>query len=132
LVLVLVLALAACGGDSAPAPASSEGEAAGSGDAAAGKDLYNQSLIGTQPGCATCHSLEPGVTMVGPSLATIGADAGTHASGVSAEDHLRKSILDPNADVADGFTAGLMPVALADELTEQQVNDLVAFLLTLK
>ena len=130
LVLVLVLALAACGGDSAPAPASSEGEAAG--DAAAGKDLYNQGLIGTQPGCMTCHSLEPGVTMVGPSLATTGADAGTRVSGGSAEDYLRKSILDPNADVADGFTAGLMPVALADELTEQQVNDLVAFLLTLK
>jgi cytochrome c551/c552 len=130
--LVLAFALAACGGDSAPAPSGSEGEAAGAGDVAAGEALFKQSLIGAQAGCATCHSLEPGVTMVGPSLATIGADAGGSVSGVSAEDYLRKSIADPNADIADGFSAGLMPAALADELTEEQVNDLIAYLLTLK
>jgi cytochrome c551/c552 len=131
-VLVVVLALAACGGDSAPAPSGSQGEPAGAGDAAAGEELFGQSLIGTQAGCATCHSLEPGVTMVGPSLATIGADAGTRVSGVSAEDFLRQAITDPDADIAAGFAAGLMPAALADELTEQQVNDLIAFLLTLE
>jgi cytochrome c551/c552 len=130
LVLGLLLGLVACGGGSAPA--GEEGQAAASGDAAAGESLYSQSLIGTQAGCATCHSLEPGVTMVGPSLATIGADAGSRASGVSAEDYLRKSIMEPDADIAEGFAAGLMPAALADELTEEQVNDLVAFLLTLK
>jgi cytochrome c551/c552 len=130
LVLLLVLSLAACGGESAPA--SSQDEAAGLGDASAGEELFSQSLIGTQPGCMTCHSLEPGVTMVGPSLATIGAEAGSRVAGVSAEDYSRQSILEPDAFVAGGFAKGLMPAALADELTAQQVNDLVAFLLTLK
>lgn len=131
LVLLLVLGLTACGGGD-EAPASGEGGSAGAGDAAAGKALFNQSLIGTQPGCATCHSLEPGVTMVGPSLAGIGSAAGSRVSGVSAEDYLLKSIVDPNADLAEGFAAGIMPAALADELTEQQMNDMVAFLLSLK
>ena len=131
LVLLLLLGLTACGGGDS-APAGGEGGAAGAGDAAAGKALFSQSLIGTQPGCATCHSLEPGVTMVGPSLAGIGSDAGSSVSGVSAEDYLRKSIMDPNADIAEGFAAGIMPATLAGELTEQQVNDLVAYLLTLK
>jgi cytochrome c551/c552 len=128
--LILLLGLVACGGE--PAPASEEGQAAGAGNAAAGEELYNQALIGTQPGCMTCHSLEPGVTMVGPSLATIGADAATRQSGVSAEDYLRNSIVEPDTFLTEGYGAGIMPAALADELTEQQVNDLVAFLLTLK
>jgi cytochrome c2 len=128
--LVLALSLAACGGE--PAPAAGEDEPAGPGDAAAGKEIFNQTLIGTQPGCATCHLLEPGVTMVGPSLATIGADAGSRVSGVSAEDYLKKSITEPSADVAEGFSGTLMPAALADELTGQQINDLIAYMLTLK
>jgi len=130
LALVLTLGLVACGGDSAPAE--EKPEAAGPGDAAAGEKLFSQSLIGTQAGCMTCHSLEPDVTMVGPSLATAGADAALRVSGMSAEDYLRESIMDPNAYVVEGFAAGIMPEALANELTEQQVRDLVAFMQTLK
>jgi cytochrome c553 len=119
LLLILSLAMAACGGgESAPAK-----ESTGPGDAAAGEKLFNETLIGTQAGCTTCHSLEPGVTMVGPSLAGIGAKS---------EDYLRKSITEPDGDLAEGFTPGIMPKALADELSDQQLNDLVAFLRTLK
>lgn len=130
LMVLLVLSLVACGGESAPA--GGDAEPAGPGDAAAGKAIFNQSLIGTQAGCMTCHSLEPGVAMVGPSLGTIGTDAGSRVSGVSAEDFLRKAITEPDADIAEGFAAGIMPAALANELSAQEVNDLIAFLLTLK
>ena len=91
-----------------------------------------QQLIETQPGCITCHSLEPGVTSVGPSVATIGAEAGSRVSGTSAEEYLRESILEPDAHVAEGFAAGIMPKGFATALTEQQVNDLVAYMLTLR
>lgn len=127
---LLVLSLAACGGESAPT--GEDAERAGPGDAAAGEAIFNQSLIGTQTGCMVCHSLEPGVSMVGPSLGTIGADAGSRVSGVSAEDFLRKAITAPDADIAEGFSAGIMPAALADELSAQEIDDLVAFLLTLR
>ena len=119
-----LFSLAACGGDEA-APASGE-------RGAAGKEIFNQAIIGTQAGCMTCHSLEPSVTMLGPSLGKIGVEAGSRVPGVSAEDYLRRSILEPDADVAEGFTPGIMPKALADELSEQQLNDLVAFMLTLE
>ena len=54
--MVAVLALAACGGGGGAAsqPAASGG---GSGDAAAGKALFAQTVIGSNPGCVTCHSL---------------------------------------------------------------------------
>jgi len=119
LLLALGLILTACGG--AEEPASTGQESAGPGDVTAGKTLFEQTLIGTQAGCATCHSLEPGLTMVGPSLAGIGARS---------EDYLRQSITEPDAEIAAGFTPGIMPQALADELSEQQFNDLIAFLLT--
>jgi cytochrome c551/c552 len=127
--LVLVLSLVACGGESAPE--GGEG-GAGAADATDGETLFAQQLIGTQAGCVTCHSLEPDVVVVGPSLAKIGAEAGSRVSGVSAEEYLRQSILEPDAYTAEGFAAGLMPKALADELSEEQVGDLVAYMLTLK
>jgi hypothetical protein len=70
--------------------------------------------------------------MVGPSLATIGTDAGSRVSGQSAEDYLRQSIENPNDYIPEGFSAGLMPEALSDELSAQEKSDLVAYLLTLK
>jgi cytochrome c551/c552 len=126
LVAIWLFGLVACGSESVPAE--DKGQTAGPGDVEAGRNLYNQNLIGTQAGCMTCHSLEPGVTMVGPSLAAIGAEAGTRVAGMSAEAYLRQSILEPDAHLAEGFAAGIMPAALADELSAQQVNDLVAFL----
>ena len=131
LLLVLILGLVACGGGGDTAPEAPAAEAV-AGDAAAGETLFAQTLIGTQAGCATCHSLEPGLTMVGPSLATIGGEAGSRVDGMSAEAYLRQSIEEPDAYLAEGFAAGLMPAALADELSTQQLADLVAYLQTLK
>jgi nitric oxide reductase subunit C len=129
--LIFTLMVMACGGDGDEkeevAPA-----AGAAGDAAQGEALFNQTVIGSQPGCITCHSLEPDKVLVGPSLAGVGTRAGTRVSGQSAEEYLRESILDTDAYTVDGFSAGVMPAALADELSEQQVADLVAFLLTLK
>ncbi|RME06603.1 MAG: cytochrome c [Anaerolineae bacterium] len=114
LLVILTLALAACGG----------GGSSAQDPAALGKELFNQQVIGTQPGCVTCHSLEPGVVIVGPSLAGIASRAD--------EAYIRESILDPNAQVVEGFPADTMPNVWGDELTPEQVDQLVAFLLTLK
>jgi len=129
-VITLVLGLVACRGDSSPA--SDEGQAVGEGDGTTGKDLFAQGLIGTQAGCPTCHSLEPGLIGLGPSLATAGAEAGDCVEGTSAAVYLRESILAPDAFVVEGFACGIMPMTYGDQLNEQQVADLVAFLLTLE
>ena len=130
LVLVMVLGLVACGGDSSPS--SDDSQAVGEGNSTAGEDLYVQGLIGTQAGCPTCHSLEPGMIGLGPSLTTAGAEAGARVAGTFAAVYLRESILAPDAFVVEGFAGGIMPVTYGDELAEQQVADLVAFLLTLE
>lgn len=118
-VLVLALALtlmAACGGG---------GDSGGGGnaDVQAGQKLFAQAVLGSQAGCSTCHSLD-GSVIVGPSLKGIG--------GVLSADEIRESILDPEAVITEGFPAGTMPNVWGDELTDEQVNQLVAYLSSLK
>jgi len=123
--LTLVLAsltLAACGG----------GDGAGADSADAGEQLFKKSTVGTTAGCKTCHSLEPGAVIVGPSLAGIASRAGNLVSGVSAEDYLRQSILEPDAYLVKGYPASVMPKVWGEQLSEEQVNGLVEYLLTLK
>ena len=116
LLALLMLVLAACGGGG--------DDAASGGGAAAGKALFAQPIIGTQAGCSACHSLTPDEVIVGPSLAGIASR--------SDEAAIRDSILNPDAVLVDGFPAGTMPQVWGDELSDQQFDDLVAYLLTLK
>jgi len=80
--------------------------------------------------CSTCHSPEPGVVVVGPSLAGIATRAETRIPGLSAEQYLRDSILNPGDYVVEGFPDA-MQRNLGDRLTAEQINDIIAFLLTL-
>ena len=119
--VVLVLVLVSCGGGSAPV----------TGVAADGQALFEQRVLGENAGCVTCHSLRPDVVLVGPSLARIGAEAATREPGVSAADYIRKSIVAPDAYVLDGFDAGRMPQDWADQLSESEIDALVAYMVTL-
>jgi len=83
-------------------------------------------------GCHICHSLQPDVVIVGPSLAGIATRAAGRIPGMSAEEYIRQSILQPNAYVVPGFPSGVMPPDFSEILTPEQIDDLVAFLLTLK
>lgn len=103
-----------------------------SGSAAAGEALFNKTTIASAPGCSTCHSLQPGTQMVGPSLADAATVAANAVDGMSAEAYLRQSIVEPDAHVTEGFIPGLMFQKYGETLSEQQINELVAFLLTQK
>jgi cytochrome c2 len=140
MLIVVSIALTACGGGGA-APASSGSQpAAAPGNADNGKKLFNEPVIASAgaPGCATCHSLEKGKTLVGPSLAGIATDAAGAAeeaeykgTAKNADEWLRESILNPDVDVPDGFKPNVMPKTF-NKLSAQELNDLVAYLLTLK
>jgi cytochrome c2 len=94
------------------------------GNAAAGKALLSAA------GCVACHSLDPGVRIVGPSLAGVAARAATRKTGYSAQLYLYESITHPNAYVVDGFPSGVMPQDFTTRLRPQDLSDLIAFLMT--
>jgi mono/diheme cytochrome c family protein len=123
LLVVLALTVVACGGG---------GDDAGGADAEAGKKLFASAVIGTQAGCITCHSLTPDETIVGPSMAGIASRAGSTVSGLSAEEYMRESILTPDAHLVETFPAGTMPQVWGDELSAEQLDQIVAYLLTLE
>lgn len=146
-ILAIAVAAAACGGGSSSAPAApaapvaqQPGPATG-GNAENGKALFSQSVLAGNAGCVTCHSLEPGKVLVGPTMAGIGTRAATTVPGQTAEQYLRESIVNTNAFLARGCNAndpqaqcaaGIMPQDWPQKLSEQQIDDLVAYLLTLK
>ncbi len=127
-VLILAaLALTACGGGGS----SSDGP-----DIAKGEQLYNQATLGSNSaeGCASCHKFDAseGDESDAPFTAGSGARAETAVPGLSAEEYLLESIVNPDAYVVEGFNAGDMYQTWEAELSEQQIADIVAYLLTVK
>ncbi|HYM64203.1 MAG TPA: cytochrome c, partial [Gaiellaceae bacterium] len=86
------------------------------GDPAAGKPIF------ASAGCGTCHSLQDAGTN-----ATVGPNLDEALSGQDA-DFIQESIVDPDAEIADGFQPGLMPQTYDDQFDDKQLSDLVAYL----
>jgi mono/diheme cytochrome c family protein len=129
--LVVVLLAACGGGGTTETPATAVVPV---GDAANGAALFSQPVIGENnaPGCITCHSLQPDVVIVGPSQAGLGTRAETRVPGQSAEEYIRNSILHPDDYIVEGFPAGVMYQNYAEDLTQEQIDDIVAYTLTLR
>lgn len=129
-VVLGILLLTACGGES---PSDEQLAAASAiGDIAAGEKLFGEPLDGVTHSlsCSSCHSLD-GKDGRNPTIVGIAAAAGSRIDGMSDVDYLRQSIIDPYAFKTTGnWNSAPMPYRYPELLTEQQINDLIAFLLT--
>lgn len=97
----------------------------------------------TPPGCATCHSTNPDVRLVGPSVAGIAArvrqiltTGGYRGAATDVPGYIRESIVQPSAYLVPGpayAAAGksVMPENFGSMLTPEQIEQLVAYLATL-
>lgn len=119
LLIPIILALAACSSSPTSANATPLSE-----QEAKGQQLFTQH-------CSSCHSTVGDAVIVGPSLAGIATRAETRVEGLSAHDYIEQSILDPSAFMVPGFD-DLMPKTWGQMLTGEELDSLVAFLLTLK
>ncbi len=87
-------------------------------------------------GCFACHTVD-GTKLVGPSFKGIwGAEhsvvTGKEARKVTVdEEYIKRSIYDPNADVVEGFTKGLM-VSYQSQLSDDDVASIIEYLKTVK
>lgn len=96
------------------------------------------------PACNACHSVAPGVSMAGPSLAGVSARAAQTIASADykgkAKDplaYIRESIQEPSAHVVAGamYSANgvsFMPNNYGKSLTPEQVDQLAAYLSSLK
>ena len=94
---------------------------------AQGQDLYE-----TQ-GCTGCHS-QDGTRQAGPTFRGLFGSQVTLDDGTTVtadEDYLHASIVDPGGQVVEGFN-NIMPGTYAQELTEEQIQALIAFIKSLQ
>jgi putative heme-binding domain-containing protein len=89
------------------------------GDPEAGEEVFTNA---SNPACSTCHTFEAaGSTQtLGPNLDETLADKD--------RPFVYDSIVDPDAEITEGFADNLMPEDYGQKLNEQQLADLVAFL----
>lgn len=121
------------------APAEATAEAAAQpvaltvdGDPVAGQQLFNTLIAETGFSCVACHNVASEDRLVGPGLLNVAARAATRVEGMDAITYLRHSIIYPNEYVVESYPENLMPQVYGNLFTEQQVNDLIAYLLTLQ
>ncbi len=121
-ILTTLLLLAACG--SQPLDLSDWPE----GDPARGEMLFAESINGA-PTCISCHALSD-QGGVGPGLAGYAEIAGERVEGQSAEAYTYLAIVRPSAHIVSGY-GNLMYAEYRSRLSDQQVADLMAYLLNL-
>jgi mono/diheme cytochrome c family protein len=97
-----------------PPPTTTAEEPSGSPEA--GKAVF------ASAGCGACHAFS-----AAGSSGTTGPNLDESLDGKDAE-YVRTAIVDPNAEVAEGYSAGVMPQTYEDQLSPKQLDDLVAFL----
>lgn len=96
------------------------------------------------PSCTACHSIAPGVDMAGPSLSGLSGRTeqllgGPDYKGAATDlaSFIRESITEPSAHLTPGpmFSANgvsFMPDTYGKDLTPEQIDQLVAYLSTLR
>jgi mono/diheme cytochrome c family protein len=120
--LAFVLALAGCGGEKTvtPTPDTVVGSVAQptvpEGNAEAGKAVF------ADAGCGSCHTFT-----AAESSGTTGPNLDESLQGKDAL-YIYNSIVNPDAQIAEGFQPGLMPKTYGEQLDDKQLGDLVAFL----
>lgn len=83
--------------------------------------------------CASCHSVADQAVKVGPTLWQRWGGQGESDKGAYAfnEEHVRNSILNPNAMITKGFNANVMP-SFQGQLSETELSALIEYIKGLK
>ncbi len=91
-------------------------------------------LLAQQLGCLGCHSTD-GSTVIGPTWKGLFGKEETLQDGSTVivdEQYIRRSIVDPSAQVVKGFPDNVMPKNYGDQLTEEQIQALIAYIKSLR
>jgi len=103
------------------------------GDTANGETLFDTEFT-TALGvwrCAQCHNVDSEEQLIGPGLLNLRDRAGDRVEGMTAERYVFNSIVAPGEYIVEGYPENVMPPNYAEILTEQEIYDLSAYVLSL-
>lgn len=109
-----------------PVPLDAEPTPTFVGDSANGEVLFH-----TVAACNACHSTSDETWMVGPSLKGIAERAAGKSATKNARDYVRAVILSPDENIVPQAMPGIMPRSYRNTLTAQQIEDIIAYLMSL-
>jgi hypothetical protein len=121
--VLCALAAAGCGG--------SDSDSGSGGAASSGEDLYREYA------CAGCHSLD-GDDGTGPTFKGLAGSTVTLEGGETVKatrEYLRRAIVEPDAEIVEGYSGGLMPATTDGfdlESKPGEVDRLVDFIESVK
>ena len=95
-------------------------------------DVARGEQLTLQNACIGCHNLNPDLPMAGPTWHNVAETAATRVEGESAPAYFYNSIVHPNDYVVDGYAPGVMIQTYGDTLSDQDLADIIGYLLTLK
>lgn len=90
-------------------------------------------LYAQQYGCLACHTVD-GSKLVGPTWQNVCGSTETFTDGSSAtvdEEYIYESIINPGAKIVEGYQP-VMPSNYAEQLTENQINDIIEYICSVK
>lgn len=97
------------------------------GDSSRGQELFDGAA-----NCGVCHLVDTEEVFVGPSLKTIANRAAYKRPGMDAVTYLYNVIINPDDTIIPLTKPGIMPSTFEVKLTDEQIADVIAYLLTLK
>jgi mono/diheme cytochrome c family protein len=89
-------------------------------------------LIANGTGCLACHTTDgtPGSGPTWKGLAGSSRPLTSNEVVIADDDYLRRAIVDPSVEVVQGFDP-IMPPDYGDQLTDQEITDLVEYIKSL-
>jgi mono/diheme cytochrome c family protein len=115
----------------APA-AASDISYSGPGDPKKGDELFHTTRNEVGFACATCHRVDSTERLIGPGLLNVAQWAKDNIKDQKPQDYIHTSIIHPSAFVVPDYPDGLMPQVYEQIFTPDQIEDLVAYVMSLK
>jgi cytochrome c oxidase subunit 2 len=88
----------------------------------------------TQNGCLSCHSID-GSRLVGPSWLNVCGSQEVLSDGTTVtvdSAYLYESIVNPSSKIVESYPDGLMPKTYGDDLSDDQIDDIIAYICSVK